>query len=185
MSPISRRHSILLRRHGKQSASQAKGVSAQPIHSSVPTGDTGLGVADWIDQETGGDLEIAEVGSIDTSEGKVVFLDPPGFSQMPNCRPRTNAATTAFANELDTRANLYDDCSSESNDRIGGERKILKLPDGTPVPYVHSGYGDGAYGAIALHDSSENVCAVYADFMGFNDKYGAWLVPPGVAGNGK
>ena len=52
------------------------------------------------------------------------------------------------------------------DDPAGGERKIVLLPDGTPVPYVHSGWGDGGYPVFILTEASGAVCAAYTDFMG-------------------
>ncbi|MEM9344094.1 MAG: DUF4241 domain-containing protein [Pseudomonadota bacterium] len=70
----------------------------------------------------------------------------------------------------------------EEHDNVppGGERKIVPLPDGTPVPYVHTGYGDGGYPVFTLTDAEGAVVAAYADFMGC-DEAGKWLAPPGVA----
>ena len=60
----------------------------------------------------------------------------------------------------------------------GLERKVVPLPDGTPVPYVHSGWGDGAYPVFTLTDASGIVVAAYTDFLGCDDD-GTWLTPPG------
>jgi len=67
----------------------------------------------------------------------------------------------------------------EEHDNLppGMERKIVPLPDGTPVPYVHSGWGDGAYPVFTLTDATGAVIAAYADFLGC-DKDGTWLTPP-------
>lgn len=95
--------------------------------------------------------------------------------------PETHAAQTAFANTLASDGNLYHDHFEQfDNVPAGGERKIVTLPDGTPVPYVHSGWGDGGYPVFTLTDTQGALCAVYVDFMGCNEE-GEWLAPPGVA----
>jgi hypothetical protein len=93
--------------------------------------------------------------------------------------PATHAATTAYYKTL--KDNPYHSHFQQFDDPKGGERKIVALPDGTPVPYVHSGWGDGAYPVFTLTDAAGKVCAIYADFMGKNDdKDDSWLTPPGV-----
>ncbi len=93
--------------------------------------------------------------------------------------PETHAAILEFATSLGEDGNIYDDYFCRFDDPAGGERKIVNLPDGTPVPYVHSGWGDGGYPVFTLTDSNGNLCAVYVDFMGRNED-GEWLTPPGV-----
>lgn len=93
--------------------------------------------------------------------------------------PSTHAAQAEFANELGPDKNLYDDYFCTFDDKAGGERKIVELPDGTPVPYVHSGWGDGAYPVFTLTTENGGVVAVYTDFMGC-DEDGNYLLPPGV-----
>ena len=94
--------------------------------------------------------------------------------------PLTHAAQTAFANKIPSDGNLYHDHFEQfDNTPPGGERKIVTLPDGTPVPYVHSGWGDGGYPVFTLTDTQGSLCAVYVDFMG-RDEEGEWLAPPGV-----
>ena len=94
--------------------------------------------------------------------------------------PATHAAQTAYANTIASDGNLYHN-HFEAFDNIppGGERKFVTLPDGTQIPYVHSGWGDGGYPVFTLTDPNGALCAVYVAFMGRNDK-GAWLAPPGV-----
>lgn len=94
--------------------------------------------------------------------------------------PETHAAQTAFAKTIASDGNLYHDHFEAFDDTPpGGERKIVALPDGTPIPYVHSGWGDGGYPVFTLTDINNVLCAVYVDFMGRN-KEGDWLAPPGV-----
>ena len=94
--------------------------------------------------------------------------------------PKTHAAQTAFAKTIASDGNLYHNhFEAFDNTPPGGERKIVSLPDGTPIPYVHSGWGDGGYPIFTLTDPNGALCAVYVDFMGRN-KEGEWLTPPGV-----
>ena len=93
--------------------------------------------------------------------------------------PATHAAMTRFLAALPKDVDPYNDHFSKYDDAAGGERKFVPLPDGTPVPYVHAGWGDGAYPVFALTDMAGTVIAVYTDFMGVNDD-GDWLLPPGV-----
>lgn len=95
--------------------------------------------------------------------------------------PVTHAAQTAYANTIASDGNLYHN-HFEAFDNIlpGGERKIVTLPDGTPIPYVHPGWGDGGYPVFTLTDPNGALCAVYVDFIGRNEE-GAWLTPPGVS----
>jgi hypothetical protein len=93
--------------------------------------------------------------------------------------PQTHAALATFIKNMPAGKSIYNDFFYKYDDPQGGERKIVALPDGTPVPYVHSGWGDGAYPVFTLTDAQGKVCAVYTDFMGRNAE-GAWLVPPGV-----
>ena len=94
--------------------------------------------------------------------------------------PQTHAAQTSFANKIASDDNLYHHhFEAFDNTPPGGERKIVALPDGTPVPYVHSGWGDGGYPVFTLTDTKGALCAVYVDFMGRNEE-GEWLAPPGV-----
>ncbi|MEO9827296.1 MAG: DUF4241 domain-containing protein [Paracoccaceae bacterium] len=94
--------------------------------------------------------------------------------------PKTHAAQTALSKKIASDGNLYHDHFEQfDNTPAGGERKIVALPDGTPVPYVHSGWGDGGYPVFTLTDTQGALCAVYVDFMGRNEE-GEWLTPPGV-----
>ena len=93
--------------------------------------------------------------------------------------PATLTAQTAFAAKIASDSNLYDGYFDQFDDPTGAERKIVKLPDGTPVPYVHSGWGDGGYPVFTLTDTNGALCAIYVDFMGC-DEEGEWLAPPGV-----
>lgn len=193
--------------------------------------ETGLSAVDWIASETKNPLDICLVGQLDTSSGKVAFIDPLAFMQKfedcavvcpttggkviafhdaQNARNSklaivfsdatvaggddvatcivdagmasifttlTYAAQLDFANSLGPDQNMYDDYFDRFDDPEGGERKMAKLPDGTPVPYVHSGWGDGGYPVFTLTDAQGNLCAVYTDFMGKNEA-GEFLLPP-------
>lgn len=94
--------------------------------------------------------------------------------------PATHAAMTAFIeSQNDDQFNLYDQYFMDYDDPAGGERKIVPLPDGTPIPYVHSGWGDGGYPVFTLTDVEGGLVALYTDFLG-KDESGAWLAPPAV-----
>ena len=93
--------------------------------------------------------------------------------------PATHRAMTKFVNEGGDHFNIYDEYFMEFDEPDGGERKIVSLPDGTPVPYIHSGWGDGGYPVFTLNDVNGRVVAIYTDFLG-KDERGAWLTPPGV-----
>ncbi|MDJ0640685.1 MAG: DUF4241 domain-containing protein [Paracoccaceae bacterium] len=53
------------------------------------------------------------------------------------------------------------------------------LPDGTPVPFIRSGYGDGTYPVFTLVAEDGSVCAAYCDFFGSHEKDN-WIMPPGM-----
>ncbi len=118
-----------------------------------------------------GDGEVAGGNSV------AMFMVDAGMASV--FTPTTHAAQFAFAKSLG-HGNLYDDYFEKFDDPSGGERKIASLPDGTPVPYVHSGWGDGVYSVFTLTDTNGYVLAVYTDFIGRNAG-GDWLVPPGLA----
>ena len=67
----------------------------------------------------------------------------------------------------------------EQYDEAGAEPGKAALPDGTPVPFVRSGWGDGHYPVFTLTDKEGSLCAVYCDFMGC-EKTENWVMPPGV-----
>lgn len=92
--------------------------------------------------------------------------------------PASVDAMNQFGRSLGENANFYDDYFCKFDDEAGGERKLAALPDGTLVPYIHSGWGDGAYPVFTLTDAEGNLCAIYTDFMGHNDD-GVYLTPPG------
>ena len=100
--------------------------------------------------------------------------------------PETYRATDAFRDGLGETGNIYDDYFERFDEPSGGERKMAHLPDGTPVPYVHSGWGDGAYPVFTLLGPSREVVAIYTDFLGCNEN-GDYLTPPGfvIEGGGK
>ncbi len=93
--------------------------------------------------------------------------------------PTTFAGLKAFAASLKPGQDPYNKFFCKFDDPNGGERKIVLLPDGTPVPYVHAGWGDGGYPVFTLTDTQGTICAIFADFMGC-DQNGKWLTPPGV-----
>ncbi|MBM7066653.1 DUF4241 domain-containing protein [Actibacterium sp. 188UL27-1] len=57
------------------------------------------------------------------------------------CMPTTHAAMEVF---LTSKPDMdpHDDYFADYDDSEGAERKIFALPDGTPVPYIQSGWGD-------------------------------------------
>ena len=92
--------------------------------------------------------------------------------------PATYEAAEVFRESLGEKGNIYDDYFCRFDDPGGGERKMANLPDGTQVPYVHSGWGDGAYPVFTLVAKDGSLTAIYTDFMGYNDD-GDFLTPPG------
>ena len=93
--------------------------------------------------------------------------------------PATHQAMTKFVDSGGDYFNVYDEYFMEFDESNGAERKIVPLPDGTPVPYIQSGWGDGRYPVFTLKDVNGQVIAIYTDFLG-KDESGAWLTPPGV-----
>ena len=91
----------------------------------------------------------------------------------------TPATHDAMATILNSKPDMTasDAYFLDFDDPLGGERMIVPLPDGTPIPYIHSGWGDGGYPVFTLTDASGQVVALYTDFMG-KDKNGTWLTPP-------
>ena len=67
----------------------------------------------------------------------------------------------------------------EQFDEAGAEPLKASLPDGTLMPYIHSGFGDGAYPVFTLTDQAGANLAVYCDFLG-NEELENWVAPPGV-----
>ena len=67
----------------------------------------------------------------------------------------------------------------EQFDEENAEPLAAKLPDGTLVPFVRSGFGDGVYPVFSLHDESGSVLGVYCDFLG-NEETENWIMPPGM-----
>ncbi|MEL7262060.1 MAG: DUF4241 domain-containing protein [Pseudomonadota bacterium] len=148
---------------------------------------------DWISIPTEGAQLVAFRDVVDGRNSKLALIFPGGTvaggAEAGVClvdagmasvfTPATHAAMDRFIDALPEGANPYDDYFSTYDDPAGGEHKIVALPDGTPVPYIHSGWGDGAYPVFTLTDVAGVVIAVYTDFMGTNDD-GDWLLPPGV-----
>ena len=93
--------------------------------------------------------------------------------------PTTYDGLEAFRDTLTNGKDPYNDHFSKFDDPQGGEKKIVPLPDGTPIPYIHSGWGDGGYPVFTLTDANGTVIAAYTDFMGCDDD-GTYLTPPGV-----
>lgn len=110
----------------------------------------------------------AEVGAIPVDTGLVSVFTP-----------ATARALARFADTLAPGQDLYNDFFAFFDEPAGGEAKFVPLPDGTPIPYIHSGWGDGHYPVFTLTGETGNVIAVYTDFMGRNDA-GAFLRPPGT-----
>lgn len=120
----------------------------------------------------------------------LVFSDSPvtGGADVATCAvdagmgsvftPTTHTNLLRFIDE-DLKTDPYNGFFHAHDDPNGGERKIVTLPDGTPIPYVHSGWGDGGYPVFTLTDADGTLCALYTDFMGKNDQ-GEYLTPPGV-----
>jgi len=141
---------------------------------------------------TGGSLVVFhDVAHQRNSKMALIFSDNPvaGGADVATCHveagmislftPATHANTTAFYDTLTGGGGPYNEFFAAFDEPQGAERKIVPLPDGTPVPYVHSGWGDGGYPVFTLTDKNGTVCAVYVDLMGRDDD-GAWLTPPGV-----
>ena len=93
--------------------------------------------------------------------------------------PATHQAMTEFVDSGGDYFNAYDEYFMDFDESNGVERKIVPLPDWTPIPYIKSGWGDGVYPVFTLKDVNGQVVAIYADFLG-KDESGAWLTPPGV-----
>lgn len=168
---------------------------------------THLCARQWIATNTHASLEITNLGPFETPEGLVAFCDPlvlmadfaqhsascprsggeiVVFHDTKECRnsklasiftPGTHTATQAFYKALGPKRDPYAVHFSRYDEPCGGERKIVPLPNGTPEPYIHSGWGDGAYPVFSLTDSAGRICALYTDFPG-RDEEGRWLTPP-------
>lgn len=110
----------------------------------------------------------ADTGTLAVDAGLASVFTPDSYRNI-----------TTFFDTFDSGRDPYNDFFSTYDDPDGGERKIVPLPDGTPVPYIHSGWGDGAYPVNSLTNMAGDVIAVYVDFMGKNDA-GDWLLPPGL-----
>lgn len=54
--------------------------------------------------------------------------------------------------------------------------EIVTLPSGAHFPVFTTGWGDGWYPVSILYDDRGTIVAIFADFMGKNDK-GEWLLP--------
>ena len=143
--------------------------------------------------KTGGRVVVFhDVAHARNSKLALIFKDTPvvGGADVDTCAvsagmasffsPETYTATDAFYKALKDGADPYNDFFAAHDEPEGGERKIVPLPDGTPVPYVHSGWGDGNFPVFTLHDKNDSVCAIYIDFMGRDDG-SAYLTPPGVS----
>ena len=154
---------------------------SQPMEDAqIPVPDGAADIVIFHDRDEGRNSKLA-----------VIFADAPvqGGTEAATCFIETgmasvftassHAAMNDFLEVLGPDKNLYDDyfCKFDSEGSV--ERKMAQLPDGTPVPYAHTGWGDGAYPVFTLTDATGTLLAVYCDFMGCNDD-GDWLTPPGV-----
>ena len=150
----------------------------EPKWIDVP--DTGGQIVVFHDTGQGRNSILALVFSEATvAGGAAVGVVPIGTGLISVFTPDTYACINLFFDSFGENGDPYYDFFSLHDDPQGGERKIVPLPDGTPVPYIHSGRGDGSYPVYTLQDVAGEVIAVYTDFMGINDT-GDWLRPPGV-----
>lgn len=151
-----------------------------PTPQWIDVPDTGGKIVVFHDPNEGRNSKLALIFSDATvAGGAEVGVLPIGAGLASLFTQDTFASTSAFFDSFKDQSNPYDDFFFKFDDPEGGERKIVPLPDGTPVPYIHSGWGDGAYPVYVLHDMAGDVIAVYTDFMGKNDA-GDWLQPPGL-----
>ena len=110
----------------------------------------------------------SEDGGIWVDSGTAAFLTP-----------QTAAKLDALRKDFHRRKlNPYDDYFADPR-QMGDSvfARILTLPDGTGFPGFSSGWGDGGYPVIRLYDAEGRMLALYADFIG-NDQREGYIIPP-------
>ncbi len=109
----------------------------------------------------------ADLATIPVDTGTGAFLDRD-----------TAAELDALGAKLaDQGKDLYNDFLMEKMGDSSDYADFITLPQGHRFPIFGTGWGDGRYPVASLTDGAGQVIALYADFMGADEK-GTWLLPP-------